>query len=156
MPGTVHDEAQDFIAPVRMRSAITGPLAGSFGSLTLVANATTAQVNAGLVLLPAVTGACYRILNWKMAARGGAALGATSVDITDTNGTPVSVAAVAVAALTQDKVVGPGMANVTDGTTGGMGKPLTTAKGVQVKSNGTLTTATSVDVTIEYAIEHVL
>ena len=155
MPGTVHDEAQDFIAPVRMRSAITGPLAGSFGSLTLVANATTAQVNAGLVLLPAVTGACYRVLDWKMAARGGAAATATSVDIKDTNGTPVSVAAVAVAALTQDKVVGPGMTNVTDGVTGSMGKKLTVSQGVQIAATGTLATATSVDVTIEYALEFV-
>jgi hypothetical protein len=153
---SVHDDFEDFEGPVRLRSAIQGPSPAEFGALTLVANVTTAEVNAGKVLLPAITGYRYRVLDWKMAARGGAAGTATSVDIKDTADTPVSVAIALVAALTQNKVVGPGMANVTDGAVGGMGKPLTVSKGVQIKVAGSaLDTATSVDVTITYAMEKV-
>ena len=152
----VHDDLQDFKGPVRFRQGIQGPTPATFGALTVLANVLTADINAGKILLPAIVGSRYRILDWKLVARGGAATAVTSVDIKDTNSSPVFVAVVLAAALTQNKVVGPGMASVTDGTSGSMGQPLTVSKGVQVAKDGSdMTTATSVDVYLVYAIEQV-
>lgn len=113
-------------------------------------NVTTAEVNAGHALLAATTGRTYRVLDWAVTARGGAAATATAVLLQDTAGTPVVIATIAVAALTQDETVNPGSAGVAGGAGGG-GVALTADKGVSIiKSGSDVATATSFDVVLLY------
>lgn len=115
-----------------------------------VHNVTTAEVNAGHELLPATAGRTYRILYWGVTARGAAATTVTSVDLQDTNSSPVSIAAIPVAALTQDETCDSGKVNVVGGAGGG-GALLTADKGVRIIKNGTdMAGATSLDVVLMY------
>lgn len=115
-----------------------------------VHNVTTAEVNAGHNILPAVAGRTYRILYWGVTARGGAAGAVTAVLLQDTAGSPVNIASIPAAALTQDETCDSGKANVTGGLAGG-GALLTADKGVDIiKSGSDMTTATSLDVVLMY------
>ena len=69
------------------------------GTFSVSANVTLAQVNAGVTILPAVTGQTFKVNHFLLTAVGGTTAGCTSVNISDTTGTPVNAAAVAVAAL---------------------------------------------------------
>src|SRR5882672_4881438 len=81
---------------------------------TLRTRVTTAQVNAGLALLPAIVGVRWRMIDAAMISVGGAASGATTVDIQVTVAAAVAKwLAVAVAALTQSALVRAGAANAT-------------------------------------------
>jgi len=113
-----------------------------------------AEVNSGHELIAAVAGRTITVVDWSVTAVGGAAGAATSVDLQDDAGTPVSVAAIAVAALTENTVVKPNSANVTDGAAAaGIGVGLTASKGLDIIKNGSdVTTATSFTVTIQYTI----
>jgi hypothetical protein len=112
-------------------------------------NATTAQVNAGLVIVPARRGRAIQIVGGHMTALGGNAATATSVDIKDTAGTPIVGVACAVAGLTQNTQLDfDAAANVTRTT---YRTPLTADKGLQIlKTGSNLATATSVDYYVEY------
>jgi hypothetical protein len=123
--------------------------------------ATAAQVNAGLVLLPAVPGAKYRIVGCDMIAIGGNAATATSVDLVATQaGSTVRPVVNSVAALTQSARVSMGEAPAA-GTSviladGASFAPLdaNTAVSVSKQSGGSgLGTATHVDVILSYTIE---
>jgi hypothetical protein len=111
-------------------------------------NVTTAEVNAGHVVLPAISGKTYTIWSVKACARGGAATTVTSIDVTDT--APVTAATFAVAQLTAEKWCD----HCTTACTGAkIGTPLTADKGVKVIKNGAdMTVATSVDVVILYTL----
>jgi len=119
--------------------------------------ATTAQVNAGLILLPALSGYKYSLIDVTMIAIGGAAETATSVDILTTQGASVvRPLVVAVAALTRSAVVKPNSANATvlaDGASF-VANDANTAVSVSKQSAGSnLATATHIDVILTYAIE---
>ncbi len=115
-------------------------------------SASTAEINAGHTLLAAVAGRTITVVGWSMTAVGGNAGTSTAVTLSDTAGSPVLIATVAVAALTAGAVVQPSSANVTDGAAG-IGLGLTAAKGITIeKTGGTLDTCTSVTVTILYTI----
>jgi hypothetical protein len=116
---------------------------------------TTAQVNAGAPILPAIPGWRYRILDMTMIAIGGAASGATDVRINATQATiAVALLTVAIAALTQSTVVRAGAANavvLADGASfvqNDVNTPILIAK-----TGGALATATAIDVIISYQIE---
>lgn len=116
---------------------------------------TTAQVNAGATILPAIPGWKYRILDMSMIAIGGAASGATAVTINGVQATvTVALLSVAVAALTQSAVVRAGAANATvlaDGASfvqNDVNTPITIAK-----TGGALATSTAIDVILSYQIE---
>lgn len=111
-------------------------------------NATTTEVNAGKIIIAPDGSRSVIITGGWLRALGGNAGGATSVNISDTTGTPVVNLATAVGTLTQDAVVDFNLgANITKTT---YGTANTKGKGIQIKANGTLTTATSIDYCLIY------
>lgn len=125
--------------------------------LNLRTRATTAQVNAGLALLPALSGYKYRIVDLTLIAIGGAAATATSVDIVTTQGgSAARPFVVAVAALTQSTVVKPNTANVTVLADGASFVANDDNSGVYISkqaAGSNLATATHIDVNLTYVIE---
>lgn len=114
-----------------------------------------ADVNAGLTLLPAIPGFGYRMIDASAIAVGGAAAGATTVDILGTLTTSRKLLAIAIAALTQSAVVKAGAANATvlaDGASFTR-NDINTAVTIGVTGSA-LTGPTSVDVFLEYVVEH--
>jgi hypothetical protein len=150
---------------------------GSFGSLKpryvngvlvlpglprqLRVRATTAQVNAGLEVLPALPGFGYRITNAAMIAIGGAATGATSVDLLGTKaGSASRPVVITVAALTQSTMVQTGAVPAAGAVTLlADGASFTkhdnnTALSITKQSGGSaLATATHVDLLLDYVVE---
>lgn len=115
--------------------------------------ATTAQVNAGLVLLPAIPGKQYRIHDVSLISVGGAAAGATTVDVVGTQTTAVRLLAVAVAALTQNTLVRAGAANAVILAGGASFAPCDAGTGISIAKTGSnLATATHVDVLLTYEV----
>lgn len=123
--------------------------------------ATTAEVNAGKVVLPAIPGFGYRIIDVAMIAVGGAATGATSVDLLGTKaGSASRPVVVAAAALTQSTMVRTGavpaagsVALLADGashTVHDVNTPLSITK----QSGGSnLATASAIDLLLTYVVE---
>lgn len=80
---------------------------------TIRVRTTTANVNLGATLLPAITGLKYRLTDMAMIAIGGNAATATTVDIKGTqSASVVKLFAVPVASLVRSDVVKPGAAAV--------------------------------------------
>lgn len=125
--------------------------------LSLRTRASAAQVNAGLVLLPALLGYKYRITDVTLIAIGGNAATATSVDIVTTQGgSSARPVVAAVAALTRSAVVKPNSANVSVLADGASFIANDDNSGVYVSkqsAGGDLGTATHVDVILSYIIE---
>lgn len=126
-------------------------------ALNLRTRATTAEVNAGLELLPALSGYKYRIVDVTLIAIGGNAATATSVDLLATSGgSAVRPIVAAVAALTRSAVVKPNSANVTvlaDGASF-VAMDANTAISITKQSGGSnLATATHIDCILTYVIE---
>lgn len=123
--------------------------------MNLRTRVTTAQVNAGLTLLAALSGYKYRLVDFSLIAIGGNAATATSVDLLATqSASGVTLAAAAVAALTRSTVVKPNTANVTvlaDGASF-VANDANTAITIG-KTGSSLATATHVDVILSYVIE---
>lgn len=110
--------------------------------------ATLAQINAGLVLIPGLTGKKIIPLNVVARVVGAFATG-TSVELEDTSGSPVAVLTYAEAGLTNGAVLFPNSANVTAGA--GFAAALTSGAGLQVVNNGSAQTAgTSITFTITF------
>jgi predicted RecA/RadA family phage recombinase len=115
---------------------------------------TTAEINAGENLLPAVPGARYRLVDASMIAIGGNAGGATSVNIRATQSTSgVSLLASAVAGLTQNTLLRAGATNAAILAGGVSFVANDTNTAITVNATGTLTTATHVDVLASYVLE---
>lgn len=116
------------------------------------ANLTLAQVNAGTVILPAVTGQTFKLQHVVLQALGGATAGCTAVQVTDTAGTPIVGISAAVAALTQNTIVSEYTPTTVTVTTIAP-NALTASKGIQViKTGSACTTATSFNVIVQYTI----
>jgi hypothetical protein len=116
---------------------------------------TTAQVNAGATLLPAVPGKKYRIVDMALIAIGGAAATATSVDILATqSASSVKLLAAAVAGLTQNTLLRAGAANaaILAGGLSFVQNDVNTAITIG-KTNSDLATATHVDALVTYVLE---
>ena len=112
-----------------------------------------AEIKAGKTLLAAVAGRTITVVDWSVTAIGGAATTSTAVTLSDTAGSPVLIATIAVAALTEDAVVKPNTAtHVTDGAAG-IGRGLTAEKGITAEHTGTaMTVLTSLQIVIQYTI----
>lgn len=125
--------------------------------LNLRTRVTTAQVNAGLALLPALDGYKYRLVDVTMIAIGGSAATATSVDIVTTqSGSAARPIVAAVGALTRSTVVKPNTANVTVLADGASFVANDENTGVYISkqaAGGSLATATHIDVVLSYVIE---
>lgn len=112
---------------------------------------TLAQVNAGAVLLAALPTVRWQLLDFILVAVGGAAAGATSLDITATVGASVVRPCVAaIAALGRSVVARAGDTNVVVLADGASFVSLDVNTAVNCVSVGTMTTATHFDVTIFY------
>ena len=113
-------------------------------------NLTTAQVNAGTVIVPAVTGQTFKVQRFLLQALGGNTAGCTLVEITDQLG--FVAASATAAALTQNTVV-------TEATASGVTltnfapTALSASQGMKVvKTGSSCTTATSFNVIVYYTI----
>lgn len=110
---------------------------------------TTAQVNAGTVVLAPQVDRVITVVDAWMRATGTAAT-VTSVDITDTNSSPVTAVAFARAGLSDGVVLRAGASNT---TATNLGKALTEDKGLKIVKNGSdLATTTAVDYVIFYTV----
>lgn len=119
--------------------------------------ATAAEVNAGLVILPALDGYKYRLVDVTMIAIGGDAATATSVDIVATQGgSAVRPVVALVAALTRSAIAKPNSANVSvlaDGASFAACDEKTAISVAKQAAAGDLATATHIDVILDYVIE---
>lgn len=114
----------------------------------LTVTATLAQINAGLVLIPGVTGKKITVTNVFNRSVGAFATG-TSVELESTNATPVAVLTYLEAAIGSSANLFPNSSNVTIGA--GFCATLGSGDGLQVVNNGTAQTGgTSMTFTIEY------
>jgi hypothetical protein len=116
---------------------------------------TTANVNTGATLLAALAGYAYRIHDIVMISIGGAASGATTVDVLGTQAAgSVKLLAVAVAALTQSAIVRAGAANATVLADGASFVACDANTAITInKTGGSLATSTNIDVLLTYSIE---
>lgn len=116
---------------------------------------TTAEINAGVEFLPVLTGYKYRVIDVTMIAIGGNAGGATAVVLNATQSAgSVALITALIAALTRSAFVKPNTANVSvlaDGASN-IANDVSTSLTVG-KTGGSLTTATAVDVIVDYVIE---
>lgn len=116
---------------------------------------TTAQVNAGATILPAIPGYKYRMVDASLIAIGGSASGADSVDIIGTLSSPRKLMAGLEAGLTENTLLRAGAA--TNGVILAAGASFTANDANTAitigKSGSNLATATHVDVLLSYAIE---
>ena len=141
---------------IEVMSVAGGGLSGQQTTAQVLrSRVTTANVNAGATLLPAVPGFKYRIQDMTMIAIGGAAATATTVDILATQSTSsVKLLAVAVAALTQSAVVRAGATNATVLADGASFVANDTNTAITIgKTGSSLATATHIDVLITYVLE---
>jgi predicted pyridoxine 5'-phosphate oxidase superfamily flavin-nucleotide-binding protein len=116
---------------------------------------TTANVNAGATLLPAVANRRYRLVDASMIAIGGNAAGATAIRITGTqSAAAVQLVSNTVAALTQSARVLAGVtANSSVLADGASFNQCDANTAITITANGTLTTATHIDVLLTYVLE---
>lgn len=116
---------------------------------TFYGRLTTAEVNAGKIVVPPSPGRSYYVVDAWVRAIGGAAGSNTSVDITDsTTGTIACL--FARAGMTQNTVLRAGAANT---TATNLNAKLTQGEGIKVANVGTaMDTATHLDVCIQYCV----
>lgn len=113
---------------------------------------TVAQVNAGTVILPALAGVRYQLVDVALIAIGGNASGATTVDVTGTqSASGVKLLAAAVAGLTQHTLLRAGATDATILNAGAsfVANDANTAISVS-KTGSNVATSTHIDVLISY------
>lgn len=118
---------------------------------------TTAQVNSGLTLLPALAGVKYQLVDVALIAIGGAAATATTVDILATqSASGVKLLAAAVAGLTQNTLLRAGATNATILAAGASFVANDANTAITIGKTGSdLATATHIDVLISWREEAV-
>lgn len=123
--------------------------------LLVRARVTAADVNAGATILPALSGYRYRMVDCVLVAIGGAASGATTVDILATlSSASRKLVAAAVAGLTQSAVARAGAANIAVLADGASFTANDANTAITIgKTGSNLATATHIDVLLTYVIE---
>jgi hypothetical protein len=121
----------------------------------LRARTTTANVNAGTTLLPAIPGRSYRLVDATMISIGGNAAGATAVRISATQAASgVQLVSNTVGALTQSTRVLAGVtANSSILADGASFAPCDANTAITLTASGTLTTSTNIDVLLSYVVD---
>ncbi len=116
---------------------------------------TTANVNAGATLLPAIPGRSYRLVDASMISIGGAAAGATAIRITGTqSASSVQLVSNTVGALTQNTRVLAGVtANSSILADGASFTACDANTAITLTASGTLTTSTNIDVLLSYVVD---
>jgi 7-cyano-7-deazaguanine synthase in queuosine biosynthesis len=123
--------------------------------MTVRERVAAADVNAGATLAAAVKGMAHRLVDFTMIAIGGAAGTTTTVDILGTqSAASAKLAAVGIAALTEDAIVKPDTGNVTMLAAGAsyVANDENTAITIGVTGDD-LDTATHIDVLLSYVTE---
>lgn len=139
------NQLADATGALSLSTAGNGPIYSVYGSATL------AQINAGVTIVPAVTGRTLKIVGVLLQAIGGAAAGCTAIQVDDTTGTPVVGVSVAVAGLTQNTIVTE--ATATNVTLTTFLTALTANKGLQIiKTGSSCTTLTSLNYRVLYTV----
>jgi hypothetical protein len=116
---------------------------------TYTGNITLAQIQAGVVLVPGITGYTITPIRYKIIVKGTPG-GTGNLVLEDTNTTPVVITTVAEASLAGILTSEVTATGKTDGA--GMCAPLTTGKGIQIPATATLTTLTGIYVVIDYQL----
>jgi hypothetical protein len=118
---------------------------------TVIVTATLAQINAGLVIVPADPLRTITPTGFRLLITGNFATG-TDVRLSDTNGTPVDIVTVLTAELTNGAIIGTGGGTgITYGA--GFAAPLTAGAGVQIRDTGTaMTGGTSIQVMFDFIL----
>ena len=113
---------------------------------------TTAEINTGLTLLPALAGVKYQLVDCSMIAIGGGASGATTVDLLGTqSSSSVKLVANAVAGLTQNTLLRAGATNSTILAAGASFAACDANTAFTVGKTGlSLATATGIDVLLQW------
>jgi hypothetical protein len=116
---------------------------------------TTANVNAGATLLPAIPGRSYRLVDATMISIGGNAAGATAIRITGTqSASSVQLVSNTVGALTQSTRVLAGVtANSSILADGASFTACDANTAITLTASGTLTTSTHIDVLLSYVVD---
>jgi len=115
---------------------------------------TTAEVNAGATLLPAVPGYKYRMVDAYLIAIGGNAATATSVDVYGTLSTSRNLITAAVAGLSRSAVARAGATNIAVLADGASFTDNDANTAITVGVSGDpLATATHIDVCVSYVLE---
>ena len=116
---------------------------------------TTANVNAGATLLPAIPGRSYRLVDATMISIGGNAAGATAIRITGTqSASSVQLVSNTVGALTQSTRVLAGVtANSSILADGASFTACDANTAITLTASGTLTTSTNIDVLLSYVVD---
>lgn len=116
---------------------------------------TIAEINAGATLLAAITDKSYRLVGCKAIAYGGAAGAVTTVDILGTqSASSVKLVAYAQAGLTQSAVLKDGDSSSAVLADGASYVACDAASAITIGKTGSdVTTATGVDVILQYTIE---
>ena len=116
---------------------------------------TTANVNAGSTLLPAIPGRSYRLVDATMISIGGNAAGATAIRITGTqSASSVQLVSNTVGALTQNTRVLAGVtANSSILADGASFTACDANTAITLTASGTLTTSTNIDVLLSYVVD---
>jgi hypothetical protein len=146
-----------YLTPAYIERDSGSPRARSSGSgaFTERFRVSTANVNAGLTLLAALAGIKYRIIDLILISIGGAASGATTVDILATQAAgSVKIVAAAVAGLTQSTLLRMGAANATVLADGASNAVCDVNTAVTIsKTGGALATSTFIDVILTFVME---
>jgi len=144
------DNVAQFGGTVHFTGTVTStvPTQSSVTPNAQIVTATLAEINAGKELIPAITGKKIRILDIDAKVSGNFATG-TSVEVEDSNGTPVVALQYAVAALTDGAFLEADTANVTIGA--GYMADLTISKSLRIEKTGSdFTGGTSITLMISY------
>ena len=124
---------------------------GANGTYSNNLAATVALAGGGATVIAGITAKKIMVTAFNIVARGGAMAGTSTVlTLQDTNGTPVVVATILKAGLTQDTVI-TGVVGAYVTLTNYM-TPLTSGAGLVLISDGTITGATSFDVSVNYQL----
>jgi hypothetical protein len=120
------------------------------GINTVTKTVTLAQLNAGHVLVPAY-GACkYRVVGFLILPNGTFTT-ATDVRLSDTAGTPVDIATIAIADVVDNAQLGEDDPLAVLGA--GWAAPLTGGKGIQIRKTGSAAAGgTNILVTLQYEL----
>lgn len=142
-------------AEILKLDAVTATVQAAGVASTIRTRVTTAQVNSGLTLLPAIPGKKYRLIDATLIAIGGNAATADSVNIVGTqSASSATLIAAAVAALTRSAVVKPNSSNVTVLADGASFAACDENTAITIgKTGSNLATATHVDVSLSYVVE---
>lgn len=120
------------------------------GINTVTKTVTLAQLNAGHVLVPAY-GACkFRVVGFTLLLNG-TFITATDIRISDTAGTPVDIATLAIAQAVDNAQLGPDSTGIT--LNAGWAASLTGGKGIQIRKTGSAAAGgTDILVTLQYEL----